>query len=150
MTFLSCYGTKPTSKLPHPPSSEAAPSARTPEHAYMIHIVWRAMPLSRLTTQQASNRNNNYDIISFDFNLSFHRLDNFFTSWRYYKTIKCQAWHCCKCEETFGKWPWTYLNRRGPPNYTVGHRRQVTAVTRLPRWRRRKTRLRGRPLLIML
>ena len=34
--------------------------------------------------------------------------------------------------------------------YTVGHRRQVTAVTRLPRWRRRKTRLQVRPLLTML
>ena len=33
---------------------------------------------------------------------------------------------------------------------TVGHRRQVTAVTRLPRWRQRKTRLEARPLLIML
>ena len=34
--------------------------------------------------------------------------------------------------------------------HTVGHRRQVTAVTRLPRWRRRKTRLHVRPLLTML
>ena len=33
---------------------------------------------------------------------------------------------------------------------TVGHRRQVTAVTRLPRWRRRKPRLEVRPPLIML
>ena len=33
---------------------------------------------------------------------------------------------------------------------TVGHRRRVTAVTRLPRWRRRKTRLQTRPLLTML
>ena len=33
---------------------------------------------------------------------------------------------------------------------TVGHRRQVTAVTRLPRWRRGKTRLQGRALLTML
>ena len=33
---------------------------------------------------------------------------------------------------------------------TVGHRRQVTAVTRLPRWRRRKTRLQVRPLFTML
>ena len=29
-------------------------------------------------------------------------------------------------------------------NVTVGHRRQVTAVTRLPRWRRRKPRFQGR------
>ena len=36
------------------------------------------------------------------------------------------------------------------PLTTVGHRRQVTAVTRLPRWRRRKTRLLGRALLTML
>ena len=34
--------------------------------------------------------------------------------------------------------------------FTVGHRRQVTAVTRLPRWRRQKTRLQVRPLLTML
>ena len=34
--------------------------------------------------------------------------------------------------------------------HTVGHRRQVTAVTRLLRWRRRKTRLQVRPLLTML
>ena len=33
---------------------------------------------------------------------------------------------------------------------TVGHRRRVTAVTRLPRWRRRKTRLQVRPHLTML
>ena len=116
VTFWSCYGTKSTSKLSHPPSSEAALSARTPEHAYMTHILWSAIPLSRLTAHQASNSNSNYDIISFDFNFSFQRLDYFFTSWRYYKTIKCQAWHCCTCEETCGKWPWTYLNRRGPPN----------------------------------
>ena len=32
----------------------------------------------------------------------------------------------------------------------MGHRRQVTAVTRLPRWRRQKTRLLGRTLLTML
>ena len=32
----------------------------------------------------------------------------------------------------------------------MGHRRQVTAVTRLPRWRRRKTRLQVKPLLTML
>ena len=31
--------------------------------------------------------------------------------------------------------------------FTVGHRRRVTAVTCLPRWRRRKTRLQVRPLL---
>ena len=34
--------------------------------------------------------------------------------------------------------------------FTVSHRRRVTAVTRLPRWRRRKTRLQARPLLTML
>ena len=33
---------------------------------------------------------------------------------------------------------------------TVGHRRQVTAVTRLPRWQRRKTWLQVRPLLTTL
>ena len=33
---------------------------------------------------------------------------------------------------------------------TVGHRRRVTAVTRLPRWRRRKTRLHVMPLFTML
>ena len=38
----------------------------------------------------------------------------------------------------------------GSGSHTVGHRRQVTAVTRLPRWRRRKTRFQGRPLLTML
>ena len=36
------------------------------------------------------------------------------------------------------------------PTCTVGHGRQVTAVTRLPRWRRRKTRLQARTLLTML
>ena len=34
--------------------------------------------------------------------------------------------------------------------YTVGHRRGVTAFTRLPRWRRRKTRLQVRPHFTML
>ena len=34
--------------------------------------------------------------------------------------------------------------------FTVGHRRQVTAVARLPRWRRWKTRLQARALLTML
>ena len=39
---------------------------------------------------------------------------------------------------------------KGNDYVTVGHRRRVTAVTRLPRWRRRKTRLQARPLLTML
>ena len=34
--------------------------------------------------------------------------------------------------------------------FTVGHRRRVTAVTRLPRWRRRKTPLQVRPFSTML
>ena len=42
------------------------------------------------------------------------------------------------------------VSRFSAPVFTVGHRRQVTAVTRLPRWRRRKTRFQGRPLLTML
>ena len=44
--------------------------------------------------------------------------------------------------------PW--YDTSSPPLATLGHRRRVTAVTRLPRWRRWKTRLQVRPLLTML
>ena len=89
-----------------------------------------------------------------------HCVTCFFVIEIYYKIYHIRkmvlfSWHWEQCG---GKSKWfdargTRCSCWGDDWYTtptVGHRRRVTAVTRLPRWRRRKTRLQVRPHLTML